>query len=128
MFMYRVNPFTYIVEGLLGVSMANAAASCEPNELIKFASPNGTTCGDYMKRYLETAGGYVVNLEASNGTQCQYCTISDTNAFLATRGVSFERWWRDFGFMWAYILFNIVAALGIYWVVRVPKTKKSKKE
>ncbi|KAH6900635.1 ABC-2 type transporter-domain-containing protein [Thelonectria olida] len=125
-FMYRVNPFTYIVEGLLGVSMANAEASCEPNELIEFTPPGGTTCGDYMKQYVESAGGYITNPEASNGTSCQYCSISDTNTFLAGRGVSFENRWRDFGFMWAYILFNIVAAIGIYWLIRVPKTKKAK--
>ncbi len=35
--------------------------------------------------------------------------------------------------MWAYIIFNVIAALGVYWLVRVPKNKlgsgkKQKKE
>ncbi|KAI5467615.1 ABC-2 type transporter-domain-containing protein [Mariannaea sp. PMI_226] len=127
-FMYRINPFTYVVEGLLGTSMANADASCEASELIKFMPPDGETCGDYMRAYIQSAGGYLTNPEAVNGTQCGYCSLSDTNAFLASRGVSFEHRWRDFGFMWAYIAFNIVAALGIYWLVRVPKTKMAKKD
>ncbi|KAK7408022.1 Multidrug resistance protein [Neonectria punicea] len=127
-FMYRVNPFTYVVEGLLGTSMANAQASCELNEYIKFTAPNDTTCGAYMKAYIDEEGGYVNNPGAESGAECQYCTISDTNSFLAGLSVDFENRWRDFGFMWVYIVFNIVAALGIYWLARVPKTKKMKKE
>lgn len=128
MFMYRVNPFTYVVEGLLSTSMANAQASCESNEFIKFTAPNNTTCGAYLKSYIDTAGGYVNNPADGNGAECQYCTISDTNTFLSSLGVSFDNRWRDFGFMWVYILFNIAAALGIYWLARVPKTRKTKKE
>lgn len=33
--------------------------------------------------------------------------------------------------MWVFIIFNIFAALGVYWLVRVPKKKlggKKKKE
>ncbi|KAG9723024.1 hypothetical protein KCU73_g13820, partial [Aureobasidium melanogenum] len=37
--------------------------------------------------------------------------------------------WRNFGILWVYIIFNAVAAVGIYWLVRVPKkAKKSKKD
>ncbi|KAL6358887.1 hypothetical protein LRP88_09080 [Fusarium phalaenopsidis] len=127
-FMYRLSPFTYVVEGLLGTSMANAEASCEPNELIKFDAPNGTTCGDYLKTYLSDVGGYVTNPQAGDGAACEYCTISDTNTFLEGMSMSFDHRWRNFGIMWGYCIFNIAAALGIYWLARVPKNKKAKKE
>ncbi|KAJ4260011.1 Multidrug resistance protein [Fusarium falciforme] len=127
-FMYRLSPFTYVVEGLLGTSMANAEASCEPNELIKFDAPNGTTCGDYLKSYLSDVGGYVTNPQAGNGGACEYCTISDTNTFLEGMSMSFDHRWRNFGIMWGYCIFNIAAALGIYWLARVPKNKKAKRE
>ncbi|KAH7156569.1 ABC-2 type transporter-domain-containing protein [Dactylonectria macrodidyma] len=123
-FMYRVSPFTYVVEGLLSTSMANAQASCEPNEFIKFTAPNDTSCGAYLKSYMERAGGYVNNPTAGNGSECQYCTISDSNSFLDSIQVSFDNRWRDFGILWAFILFNTAAALGIYWLVRVPKKGK----
>lgn len=126
--MYRASPFTYVVEGILGTSMANAEATCEPNELIKFQAPNGTTCGEYMKSYLSSAGGFVANPDAGNEAACQYCTMSDTNTFLRGINVSFSNRWRDFGFLWAYCLFNIAAALVIYWLARVPKSNKAKKE
>ncbi|KAM0563015.1 hypothetical protein ACHAPJ_001858 [Fusarium lateritium] len=124
-FMYRASPFTYVVEGLMGTSMANADAGCEPNELISFKVPNSTTCGEYMKSYLSDVGGYIVN---SAATECQYCTISDTNTFLEGKSMSYDHRWRNFGFMWIYCIFNIAAAFGIYWLVRVPKNKKAKKE
>ncbi|GKU06978.1 unnamed protein product [Fusarium langsethiae] len=124
-FMYRASPFTYVVEGLMGTSMANADAGCESNEFITFNAPNGTTCGDYMKTYLSEVGGYIANNAAS---ECQYCTISGTNRFLESKSMSYDNRWRDFGILWAYCVFNIVAAFGIYWVVRVPKNKKGKKE
>ncbi|RTE78866.1 hypothetical protein BHE90_006650 [Fusarium euwallaceae] len=88
-FMYRLSPFTYVVEGLLGTAMANAEASCEPNELIIFDAPNGTTCGDYLKPYLSDVGGYVVNPRVGDGAACEYCTISDTNTFL--EGMNWEK-------------------------------------
>jgi ABC-type multidrug transport system permease subunit len=122
-FMNRASPFTYVVEGLMGTSMANANAGCEPNELITFNAPNGTTCGDYMKTYLSDVGGYIVNNAAS---ECQYCTISGTNRFLESKSMSYDNRWRDFGILWVYCAFNIAAAFGIYWVVRVPKNKKGK--
>ncbi|KAG7416060.1 ZEB2-regulated ABC transporter 1 [Fusarium oxysporum f. sp. rapae] len=124
-FMYRASPFTYVVEGLMGTSMANADAGCEKNELITFTAPNGTTCGEYMKSYLSNVGGYIVNTAA---TECQYCTISDTNTFLESKSMSYGNRWRDFGLLWVYCVFNIAAAFGIYWVVRVPKNKKAKKD
>lgn len=124
-FMYRASPFTYVVEGLMGTSMANADAGCEPNELIAFSAPNGTTCAEYMKSYLSEVGGYIVSGSTS---ECQYCTISGTNRFLESKSMSYDHRWRDFGLLWVYCVFNIAAAFGIYWAVRVPKNKKGKKE
>ncbi|KAF4917720.1 ZEB2-regulated ABC transporter 1 [Colletotrichum viniferum] len=34
-FTYRVNPFTYVVEGFLGTSLANAPVHCAANEFVK---------------------------------------------------------------------------------------------
>jgi hypothetical protein len=36
--------------------------------------------------------------------------------------------WRNFGIMWAFIIFNVVAALAFYWIFRVPRVKKEEKE
>ncbi|KAK1701651.1 ABC-2 type transporter [Colletotrichum lupini] len=127
-FMYRVNPFTYVVEGFLGTSLANAAVHCASNEFVSFAAPSGQTCGQYMADYISAAGGYLSNPDAGNSTECQYCAMSDTNTFLKGINVDFDHRWRNFGLMWAYCIFNIVVALAVYWLVRMPKNKKVKKE
>ncbi|OLN85666.1 Multidrug resistance protein CDR1 [Colletotrichum chlorophyti] len=124
-FMYRVNPFTYAVEGFLGTSLANAPVHCASNEYVSFTAPNDQTCGDYLANYISVAGGYLSDL---NATDCQYCSISDTNTFLRSINVDFGNRWRNFGFMWVYCIFNICAAALIYWLVRMPKNSRVKKE
>lgn len=118
--MYRVNPFTYVVEGFLGTTLANAPVTCASNELITFASPNDTTCSDYLSSYMSQAGGYLAN-DSGSSNDCEYCPIASTNDFLASINSDFDNRWRDFGFMWVYTAFNVAAALFFYWLARVPK-------
>lgn len=35
--------------------------------------------------------------------------------------------WRDFGIIWAYVVVNIVGAIGLYWIFRVPKKPRKDK-
>ncbi|GJC88861.1 ZEB2-regulated ABC transporter 1 [Colletotrichum liriopes] len=123
-FMYRVNPFTYIVEGFLSIGLANAPVTCSPTELLTFDAPSGSTCGEYMAEYIQNNGGYLVD---NNASECQFCGMADTNAFLSDMNMSFDNRWRDFGLVWAFCVFNIVAAAVLYWVARVPKNDFKKR-
>jgi len=125
-FMYRVSPFTYLISGMLSVAVANTQVICETVELVHFEpTPNGTTCGDYMADYINLAGGYLTNPKAT--ADCAFCAISDTNTFLTSVVSLYSERWRNFGIMWAYIVFNIFAAVFIYWLVRVPKNPSHEK-
>ncbi|KAF3023105.1 hypothetical protein E8E14_013473 [Neopestalotiopsis sp. 37M] len=123
-FMYRVNPFTYVVEGFMGNALGNSEVQCAANEVLTFSAPDNSTCADYMASYLENAGGYLIT--GLSEQSCQYCPIQSTNSFLASLNVDFANRWRDFGFVLAYCVFNILAAIGFYWLARVPKGKKVK--
>lgn len=125
-FMYRVNPFTYIVEGFLGTTIANAPVTCADNEILHFTAPEGKSCSEYMAEYVDMAGGQLLN-SAGNASTCSFCPMTDTNAFLSSINVSWDNRWRNFGLLWAYIIFNVSAATFIFWLVRVPKNKKDKK-
>lgn len=128
-FMLRVNPLTYAVEGLLGTTLADAPVQCAANEIVRMAPAGGATCAEYLAGFLQAAGGYIAGGTANSTQECQYCGLADTNAFLAGINMNFGNRWRDFGFLWAYIIFNLSAALFFYWLVRVPKaSKKAKKE
>ncbi|KAH7133701.1 ABC-2 type transporter-domain-containing protein [Dactylonectria macrodidyma] len=121
-FLYRVSPFNYLMSAMLSTGLANADVTCSSNEYVKFAPLDGQTCGEYMKDYISATGGYL--LDESSTTSCDYCTISSTNTFLTSLSSNFDNRWRDFGIGMVYIFFNIGAALGLYWLVRMPKGKK----
>ncbi|EUC35187.1 hypothetical protein COCCADRAFT_3579 [Bipolaris zeicola 26-R-13] len=123
-FMYRVSPFTYMVSGLLSGGIANSRVQCAQNELIRVQPNQGQTCGEYMQPWIKPNGGYVVNPNATS--DCNFCSIADTNVFLKSISSDYKDYWRNFGILWVYIVFNIFAALVLYYLVRMPKPKKQK--
>lgn len=126
-FMYRVNPFTYVTAGLLSTSLGNAPMHCAENEYLAFSAPENMTCGEFMTPYMQANGGEVVNPSARGSEQCQFCSVTWTNDYLKGVSIDFEQRWRDFGLVWAYVVFNVCAAVFLYWLCRVPKGKKKKK-
>ncbi|KAH6985334.1 ABC transporter [Ilyonectria destructans] len=121
-FMYRVSPFTYLVSSIMATGLANTEVTCSPNEYAVFNPPDNQTCIQYLGDYIAGAGGYVLNEDATEN--CNFCTIKDTNVFLDSISSSYEHRWRDWGIGMVYIAVNIVASLGLYWLVRMPKGKK----
>ncbi|KAE8154043.1 ABC-2 type transporter-domain-containing protein [Aspergillus avenaceus] len=121
-FMYRVNPFTYLVSGLLSASLGDAPMHCAGNEFLSFDAPANMTCGQYMQDYMSNYGGYLLDSGARDS--CQYCAMGETNQFLSNVNINFSERWRNFGLMWVYVAFNTVAAVFLYWLCRVPKGKK----
>lgn len=122
-FMYRVNPFTYFMDGLISTAVGQAPVQCAPNEFLVFNSAENMTCGAYMQPYVEAMGGYLLDSGAT-GT-CEYCQLDNTDQFLSTFSASFNRRWRNFGLLWVYVVFNLVAAVAFYWLFRVPSKKRS---
>lgn len=116
-FMYRLSPFTYIVGGMIPTGVGRTPIECSTQELVTLEPPSGQTCGEFMAPFLENVGGYLV--DETSTTECNYCSASTTDELLGQFGLSYGTRWRDFGLLWVYILFNIVAAVGLYWLVRV---------
>lgn len=129
-FMYRVSPFTYMVSGMMATALANAPVTCADNEFLNFAPTDNQTCGTYLASYMAQAGGKLINEDATD--TCVYCPLAETNAFLSGVKSNYEDRWFNFGILWVYVAFNIVGALFIYWLVRMPKnglgSKKDKKD
>lgn len=121
--MYRVSPFTYFVEGILGTAVANTPVQCGDDELQTFSPPSGQTCGDYMQVYQSAAGGYLIDPAATS--DCQFCQLTSTNTFLDNFGIKYSNRWRDFGLIWVFIIFNVFAAIGLYWLARVVRSLSS---
>jgi len=116
-FMYYVSPFTYIIGGIAATGLHGVSISCSKNELSIMDPPPHYTCRDYLQEYLDQRGGRLYNPSAM--TQCQYCPVSSADQFLEQVGISWSNRWRNFGLVWAYILFNCLTGVVLYYACRV---------
>ena len=126
-FMYRISPLTYIVSGLMAAGTADSPVVCSAVEVLQMFPPPNMTCSEYLEPFARVAGGYVTNL-TSSPSLCGYCAMRNTDTYLTTIHSFLKDTWRNFGFIWIYIIFNIVAACCLYWLIRVPKSWNKKKK
>ncbi|TGJ82175.1 hypothetical protein E0Z10_g6567 [Xylaria hypoxylon] len=123
-FLYRVSPLTYLLEGLAVSGLAQAHIHCSDIETLHIPLPSAvnniaTTCGDYLQSYVLSAGGYVTN--TSSTTYCQYCPVSSVNTLLMGFGMDVHHTWRNVGILASYVAFNIFATFALFWATRVCK-------
>ena len=83
----------------------SAALVCSAVDLVHLTPPAGQTCTEYLEDYLSSAGGTLYG-DAFSTTDCSLCTASTTNAYLTELGMSATTAWRDFGLMWAFVVFK----------------------
>ncbi|OBZ76087.1 Brefeldin A resistance protein [Grifola frondosa] len=116
--MYRLSPFTYLIEALLGQAIGKHPITCAPVELVTIQPPSGQTCTQYMGPFISRAGGYLTNPDATAG--CQYCSFSTTDAFLGTSfNIFYSNHWRDLGIFVAFIIFNIACVYSFTYLFRI---------
>jgi ABC-type multidrug transport system permease subunit len=117
--MYRVSPFTYLVSAVLSTGLSGGKAECSSIELLTVDPPSGQNCSTYLDQYVDLYQANLLNPEANSG--CEICSIRSTDAFLAQLSIKFSDHWRNVGLLFVYVGFNIVMALLLYWLIRVPK-------
>lgn len=115
-FMYRFNPFTYLISAILSVALAHSTVECSQNELLPIVPPEGMSCVQYMTPFMSKAGGYL-----AEGPECRYCSARTTDMFLASINADYSKRWRDLGVFMAFIAFNAICTTLFYWLARVPK-------
>ncbi|EGW31387.1 drug resistance protein 2 [Spathaspora passalidarum NRRL Y-27907] len=123
-FMYRCNPITYIVQGMLATGLANTKVTCSSTELLAIEPPPSLSCNNYLGPYVELSGGY---FSANPNGVCEYCKMNMTNDFLDTINAHFSERWRNWGIFISFIAVNIVLTVVLYWVARVPRGSKQRK-
>ncbi|KAK2748770.1 ABC multidrug transporter mdr3 [Myotisia sp. PD_48] len=125
-FMYRVSPFTYYVSAVLSTGVSGTDVVCSSIELLKVTPPSGQNCEEYLSDFMSMAGGRLLN-PTSTG-QCEFCPIKDTDTLLSSLSIYYSDRWRNIGILFVYIVFNIFAAMALYWLLRVPKKSSKKTE
>ncbi|KAI5960963.1 CDR1 [Candida pseudojiufengensis] len=122
-FMYRANPFTYLIQGILATGLAHTRVVCNDAEWLKIQPPSGISCSQYLDAFASAAGGQA---EVRNG-QCSYCAMTSTDTFLNSINARYSERWRNFGLVVSFIAINIVLTTFLYWLARVPKGNREKK-
>ncbi|KAH6900556.1 ABC-2 type transporter-domain-containing protein [Thelonectria olida] len=115
--MYWVNPSTYWISGMLAATLDNANVRCDPQETARFDAPPNQTCFDYAGDFAKSAGGYLLNPDATSN--CQYCAYSNGNQFLKTLNIEAGQKWRDFGIFLAFCISNWMLVYFFIYTVRV---------
>ena len=89
--MYPLTPFTYLLEGMLGLVIHEVGVECARDELAVFRRPplfGGTGlagCNAYAGDWVKMAGtGYLVDLSEEEGGLCGYCRFKDGDEFVST--------------------------------------------
>lgn len=119
-FMYRVSPLTYLVSSVAATGMHARHVICAASELSRFDPPSGMTCSAYLQTFLSAnPGGSLINPSAT--IDCQYCSLSSSDEFLARSSITWAHRWRDYGIGSAYIGFNIIFAILFDYLFRVQK-------
>lgn len=84
--------------------------------------PTGSTCGQYLGPYASVAMGSIYNPDATS--DCQYCTLTNADQYLSASAISYSTRWRNYGIGFSYIVFNIFAAVLMYYFFRVRKSSE----
>lgn len=96
---YYLDPFNYLVGGLLGEVIWDVKVKCTPSEFVQFTAPSGQTCGQYMADFLATQAGYLADGN-STGT-CSFCPYSEGSDYAKTFNLREKYYsWRDVGISW----------------------------
>jgi ABC-type multidrug transport system permease subunit len=90
--------------------------TCAQSELNIFNPPAGQTCQSFASAFVEISGE-LLNPDATSA--CEYCCYSVGDQYLQTRNMSFDDRWRNFGFMWVYIVFNGALCFAFFYLTKV---------
>ncbi|ORZ28975.1 ABC-2 type transporter-domain-containing protein [Lobosporangium transversale] len=103
---YWLDPYHYIIEGLVASQLHNVPVRCANDEYSIFNVPAGQTCGSYAATFLEKAMGYLNN--PNDTSNCQYCQYEYGQDFYRNLNMDFDNRWRNLGILFIYIAFNVI--------------------
>ncbi|GAA6025845.1 hypothetical protein JCM10207_002683 [Rhodosporidiobolus poonsookiae] len=103
--LYYVDPFTWLISGLVTNELEGLDIRCLDREYRTIQPPSGQTCNDWMGPYIEQAGGYLNNPNAS--ADCQFCQYETGSEFFTPLGMEFSQRGAYIGYFVCYCVFNM---------------------
>ncbi|KAH8883702.1 ABC-2 type transporter [Thozetella sp. PMI_491] len=126
-FMYYLSPFTYWISGMVSTMLHGRLVECSEAETSILNPPLGQSCGQYFAPFMEGAGAFGKLQNPNDTTACRYCSVMTADTYLGGSGIFWEDRWRNYGIVWAYVLFNILIAIGTYYFFRVRTVQRTSK-
>ncbi|GES57400.1 ATP-binding cassette transporter [Aspergillus terreus] len=121
--LYWLNPFNYVVSGMLTFGIWDAKVTCNADEFAVFDPTNGT-CGEYLADFMR-GDGWRINLTNPDATSaCKVCQYREGSDFLTTLNINdYYYGWRDAGIS---VIFAISGYALVFGLMKL-RTKASKK-
>ncbi|KAI1297534.1 hypothetical protein EDD11_007114 [Mortierella claussenii] len=107
--LYWLDPYRYIVEGMVTTQLYNVPVICAGSEYSIIQPPSGQTCGAYMAAFLQQAPGYINN--PGDSANCQYCQYSQGQDFYRNLNMDESHRWRNLGISCIYIVTNMILVI-----------------
>ncbi|KAL3481383.1 ABC-2 type transporter-domain-containing protein [Aspergillus californicus] len=124
--MYYLDPFTYLVGGLLTDVLWDVKVECLDSEYLHFEPPSGQTCGQYMADFLAEQPGYL--LDGNSTSTCSFCQYSTGADYARTFNLQEQYYgWRDTGIT-ALFCITSYAMVFLMMKLRSKKTKEARSE
>ncbi|KAL2821166.1 ABC-2 type transporter-domain-containing protein [Aspergillus granulosus] len=120
---YYLNPFTYVLGGMLTFGIWDAKVTCNKDEFAFFDPPNGT-CKDYLGDFIAGAGKAINLINPDATSQCQVCQYTRGSDYLHTLNIHHYYYgWRDAAIC---VIFTL-SGYALVFVMMKLRTKASKK-
>lgn len=129
--MNRLTPLRYYMEGQAGNALASQAVTCTPSDLVRITPPPDTTCDSFLSSFspsldavklaldshtTPTGFGYWIPLE---GGACGWCAYTRADQFLAELGMDARHRVRDVWIFVMYLVFNVCLCFATFYLFRI---------
>ncbi|CAK4034456.1 ABC-2 type transporter [Lecanosticta acicola] len=111
--MVWIDPYHYILEGMLSVAVHDLPVICKPDEFSRFYPPPGQSCESYTAPFIAEVGGYV---QTTAQGLCEMCQYSSGDQYAAGSNIFYHHRWRDAGIALAFVAFNFSIVLLATWL------------
>ncbi|KAG2057552.1 hypothetical protein BDR06DRAFT_994992 [Suillus hirtellus] len=112
--MYKISPYTYIIESLLGQAIGGDSIECS----LSLSTIEWLDAWQLNGSFIESAGGYLANPEATERYQLYFAKTADQ--FMYSRfNIKYSNHWRNLGIVFGYVAFNVVAVFWFTYFMRI---------
>eukprot|EP01132_Coremiostelium_polycephalum_P003857 gene3857-4808_t len=114
--MYKLNPCTYFLEGIVTNVLKHVQVECNNDDLLKFNAPPGMTCNEYTANF--TSSYTIGKVVGGDSNECGYCIYKSGQEYYETLDWDYSHKWRNLGILISYWIFNTLLVIGFVWLTK----------